>query len=80
MFQRGISTRAVEDVALRSSVVVEEYPDDEPFPSRLLLAWIGGEPLHVHLAEDRAGGTLIVVTTYRPDPARWEQDFTRRTR
>ena len=78
MFQREILTSAVEDVALRPSEVVEVYPDDEPFPSRLLLGWVQGEPLHVHLAEDREGGRLIIVTTYRPDPARWQAGFTRR--
>lgn len=78
MFQRAISTRAVEDVGLSSSAVVEEYPDDKPFPSRLLLGWPQGEALHVHVAVDQAADTLIVVTAYRPDPARWESDFTRR--
>jgi hypothetical protein len=78
MFQRGISTSAVEDVGLRPSVVVEAYPNDLPFPSRLLLGWPQGEALHVHVAADNASDTLIVVTAYRPDPARWESDFTRR--
>lgn len=78
MFQRGISTSAVEEVGLTPSVVVEEYPDDQPFPSRLVLGWPQGEALHVHVAADKAADTLIVVTAYRPDPARWESDFTRR--
>lgn len=78
MLQRAISTRAVEEAGLGPSVVVEEYPDDQPFPSRLLLGWPQGEALHVHVAVDQTADTLIVVTAYRPDPARWESDFTRR--
>ena len=78
MFERAISTRAVEDVGLGPSAVVEEYPDDKPFPSRLLLGCLEGEALHVHVAVDHAADTLIVVTAYRPDPARWESGFTRR--
>ena len=78
IFERGISTSAVEEVGLRPSVVVEEYPDDQPFPSRLLLGWPQGEALHVHAATNKAADTLVVVTAYRPDPARWESDFARR--
>lgn len=78
MFQRRISTDAVEEVALRSSTVVEEYPNDKPFPSRLLLGWHHEKALHVHLAVDDGGATLVVVTAYRPDPERWEPGFTRR--
>lgn len=51
---------------------------DQPFPSCLLLGWPQGEALHVHVAADEPANTLIVVTTYRPDPARWESGFTRR--
>jgi len=52
-----------------------DAPDDQPFPSRLLLGWPEGEvQLHVHVAVDVAG----VVTLYRLDPARWESDFTKR--
>ena len=79
MFQRGSSTHAVEEVGLSPSAVVEEYPEDQPFPSRLLLGWPQGEALHLHVAADAASDRLIVVTAYRPDPARWESDFTRRT-
>lgn len=78
MFQRGISTRAVEEVGLSPSAVVEEYPEDQPFPSRLVLGWPQGEAIHVHVAADTASDRLIVVTAYRPDPARWESDFRRR--
>jgi hypothetical protein len=78
MFQRRISTRAVEDIVSRPSVVVADYPDDQPFPSRLLLGWPEGSPLHVHVTLDETDDTRIVVTAYRPDPARWASDFTRR--
>ncbi len=58
--------------------VVEDYPDDKPYPSRLLLGWREGRPLHVVVAENAPGNEWIVITVYEPDPARWEADFTRR--
>ena len=78
MFQRRIPVADVEAVVRSPECVVEDYPDDRPFPSRLVLGWVGREPLHVHFAVDAPGGRLIVVTTYRPSPDRWQSDFTRR--
>ncbi len=78
MFQRRIPVSAVETVVAHPAAVIEEYPDDEPFPSRLLLGWHQGEALHVHVAVDTVSETAIVVTLYKPDPERWELDFVTR--
>jgi hypothetical protein len=37
MFERNIELSEVED-AIRSGIVVEEYPNDLPYPSRLVLS------------------------------------------
>jgi len=80
MFERGLSPRDVRTV-LEHGEVIEEIPDDKPLPSRLLLGFVEGGPLHVLAAFDRSDGTCIVVTTYRPDPSLWGPDFkTRRSR
>ncbi len=38
MFQRRISKEDVQEV-LETGETIETYPDDEPYPSRLLLGW-----------------------------------------
>jgi len=77
MFERRIS---VEDVrtAITHGEVVQTYPDDKPYPSRLLLGWVGTRPLHVVVAEDSEDGILIVVTAYEPDPIQWDSGFKRK--
>ena len=77
MFERRIS---VEDVlrVLEAGETIEEYPSDMPFPSRLLLGWIGTRPLHMVAASDSQTGDRIIITAYEPDQELWEPDFRRR--
>ena len=79
MFERGITGGDVRNVITAGSVI-EDYPDDEPYPSRLILGWVGERPIHVVMAENRADGEFIVVTAYIPDPEQWDEKFTRRKR
>lgn len=54
--------------------IIEQYPDDFPFPSCLLLGLsIDGEYLHACVATDN--DRILVITAYHPDPDEWEQDF-----
>jgi hypothetical protein len=79
-FYGGVVRSAVTDV-LTQGEIIADYPDDQPYPSRLLLGFTGGKPLHVVVAFDRNSGLCIVVTTYVPLPSQWERDFrTRKTR
>ena len=57
---------------------IEEYPDDVPYPSRLVSGNAGDRPIHVVAADDVDSEATIVVTVYEPDPARWEPGFKRR--
>lgn len=50
---------------------------DTPYPSRLILGWTAGMPLHVVVAEDTEAETSIIITVYEPDPAIREADFER---
>lgn len=77
MFERRIDVadvRAVLDVG----EVIERYPKDAPYPSRLLLGWIGSRPIHVVAADNAEAQETIVITVYEPDPAQWEPGFRRR--
>ena len=62
----------------RASEVIENYPDDNPYPSRLLLGWCQERPLHVVVAENAQDDEWIIITAYEPDPAQWDADFKRR--
>jgi hypothetical protein len=77
MFQRRISAQDVRDV-LANGEVIEDYPDDVPYPSRLMLGWSGARPLHVVVATNPATGDQVVITVYEPDSAKWEAGFRRR--
>ncbi|HMD33183.1 MAG TPA: DUF4258 domain-containing protein [Candidatus Acidoferrales bacterium] len=72
---------AVEDVegALSGGEVVEDYPDDQPYPSRLMLGWSGSRPIHVVIAENAPDNETVVVTAYEPEPGQWDASFRRRT-
>lgn len=77
MFQRRITEEEVTTV-VDSGEVIETYPEDKPFPSRLMLGWSGARPLHVVAADDVEGEETIIITVYQPDPDEWEPEFRRR--
>ncbi len=76
---RGITEEEVY-LVVEHGEVIETYPQDTPFPSRLVLGWIGQRPIHVVMADEPETDTIIVITTYEPDPERWLSGFRRRRR
>ena len=76
---RGITEEEVYAV-VNHGEVIETYPQDTPFPSRLVLGWIKRRPIHVVMADEPETGTIIVITTYEPDLERWMPGFRRRRR
>lgn len=74
MFERAIAETDVLD-ALRHGETVEDYNDDIPYPSQLLLGWRCGRPVHVVAARDHVSGLCIVITAYFPDATQWGDDF-----
>ncbi len=77
MFQRQIQAEDVRTV-LMGGETIEDYPEDIPYPSRLLLGWRSQQPLHVVAAYNAAEDETIVITVYEPDPGQWSSDFRRR--
>jgi hypothetical protein len=47
---------------IRDGAVIESYPGDTPFPSRLILGWRGSRPVHVVVADDAQAEETIVIT------------------
>ena len=64
--------------AIQSGKVIEDYPDDKPYPSVLVYGrTAAGRPTHMVCAYAEDDDLAIVITVYEPDPARWV-DFGRR--
>jgi hypothetical protein len=73
-----ISEQEVYEAAL-SSEVLEEYPEDTPYPSALLLGrTLINRPVHLVCAYDEEDKQIIVITVYHPDARRWEDYKVRR--
>ena len=79
MFEREVSERDVHDV-LTSGERIEDYPDDQPYPSYLVLGSVGIRPLHVVAADIDENRETIVITVYDPDPELWDADLRRRSK
>ena len=77
MYQRRISEEDVRHL-LETGEVIREYPEDQPYPSRLMLGWLGSQPVHLVVADNRDNGVTVVITVYEPDPYLWEPGFQRR--
>ena len=79
MFERAISPGDVRDVVTQGEMI-EEYPDDVPFPSMLIFGFIDKRPVHVVAAVDKKTDNCYVITVYIPDTSIWSDDFrTRRS-
>ncbi|MEO5379149.1 MAG: DUF4258 domain-containing protein [Magnetococcus sp. DMHC-6] len=61
--------------------MIEDYPDDTPYPSSL---WLGkdavGKYLHVVAAENKSEEEKIIITVYHPNPTLWLSDWITRRR
>ena len=77
MFQRGSSAEKVR-AALQAGEEIEQYPEDYPFPSCLVLGWVERRPLHVVAGDSTATGETIIITVYEPDTGQWEPGFKKR--
>jgi hypothetical protein len=76
LFERSIAIADVRAV-LETGELIASYPDDQPLPSALWFGRPSGLPLHV-VAAQAESEEWVIITVYRPDPALWEANFTRR--
>ena len=66
--------------AICNGEVIEEYPDDTPYPSVLISgATSGGRPIHIVCSYSSGEDMAFIITVYQPDPAKWI-DYRRRKR
>jgi len=77
MFQRSISTFEVEHV-IKYGELLKEYPDDNPYPSKLLFAVYDNRPIHVVCSFNEDDKIIIIVTVYEPSIEIWGSNFRKR--
>lgn len=58
---------------IQNGEIIEEYPDDRPLPSCLVLGMADKRILHIVVG---CGDEYIsIITAYEPDITEWEPDF-----
>lgn len=77
MIERRIPPEIVRHIVQTGQIVID-YPEDRPYPSRLLLGWEGIRPIHVVSAKDNDTDSEYIITVYEPDPSQWQDGFTKR--
>ena len=74
--QRGIKMRDIKE-AVMNGIIIEEYPDDFPFPSCLILGYnIKNIPKHIVMSEE--GTASHIITSYIPTLDKWEFGYEKR--
>lgn len=52
--------------------IIKDYPEDKPYPSCLIYGSNDyGQAIHSVWGYNRETGGAVLITVYRPDPARW---------
>lgn len=77
MVEREIGADDVRAV-VEQGKEIESYPEDFPYPSRLVLGWRGTRPIHVVAADNATDNETIIVTVYEPDADLWQPGFEKR--
>jgi len=71
MRQRRIRLDDIKN-AIKKGEIIEQYPDDYPFPSCLINAE------NMHIVCSIGEGYLYIITAYRPSQERWEDSGRKR--
>ena len=73
MSERGIVLADVMS-AIKSGEIIEQYPDDFPFPSCLILGNTNdSRPIHAVVSANE--DMIYLITAYFPDAESWEADM-----
>lgn len=71
--ERGIEPSDIKN-CISTGRIIEDYPDDYPFPSCLVLGTTVNEKV-LHVVVGVGDGYLWLITAYYPDPLKWNDDF-----
>jgi len=65
--------------AVSNGEIIEEYPDDKPYPCALVFGNnLSGRPLHIVCAYNKDENLSIIITVYEPNPKVWIDNKKRR--
>lgn len=71
--QRGIKIKEIRS-AVDNGEIIEQYPEDYPYPSCLILGKTSdAKPVHVVISDE--GSMCRIITAYFPDPDKWDLQF-----
>ena len=71
--ERGIIAKDVRH-AVMTGEIIEEYPDDYPYPSCLIVGLsLKSFPIHIVMSDE--GNLSRIITAYFPDSAKWDENF-----
>ena len=73
LMQRGITQDDVLQ-AIRTGEIIDQYPDDYPFPSCLVLGLSVLRKL-LHVVCGLGLGEVYMITAYYPNPAEWDNEL-----
>ncbi|MCH8021344.1 DUF4258 domain-containing protein [candidate division KSB1 bacterium] len=74
MFEREVSKKSVSYVIINGEIIAE-YPNDTPYPSYMILGFVGEQPIHVVIAFDSKNKVCYIITAYIPDKTKWLPDY-----
>jgi hypothetical protein len=63
---------------INSGKIIASYPDDEPYPSFLMLGFENDTAIHLVIARDENSGDCYVITVYLPKLDIWQAGFEKR--
>lgn len=76
--QRGIKTKDIRN-AVKTGEIIEQYPDDYPYPSCLIIGeTVDLKTIHVVMSDE--GSSSRIITAYYPSAEKWEDDLKTRRR
>ena len=70
--ERNITIKDIAD-AINNGEIIENYDEDEPFPSCLILNLKDKKPIHVVVSD--AKEYIKIVTAYIPNKEKWFDGF-----
>jgi len=76
LIKRAISRADVKQTLLNGKVI-EQYPDDYPFPS-CLVSGVAQDGRYLHVVCGIDAKELWIISSYHPDPEKWTDDFSKR--
>ena len=71
--QRGLKVKDIRS-AVNNGEIIEQYPEDFPFPSCLIFGKAADEKI-IHVVMSDEGKMSRIITAYYPDPDKWDSQL-----